>query len=249
VSVPDSATPGDVYKHTVDVSATEPESYPIDNRTAHLARVVAGSPAELELESDDASITACTGAATTFRARLADGHGHPVTDGTSVSWSTSLGELSAPSSETDDGVALVELKAGRKSGEALVIATAGAASDSQVVIVEPGPPVALALSAEPLAVGWGGDVVITANVLDGCSNEVADGWPIELEAERGSFNDGSRRVVLTTSGSRVTARLYVGAEPGPLRVTAYYGAELGETVVAVLDQREIPKSYLPLTYR
>ena len=97
----------------------------------------------------------------------------------------------------------------------------------------PGPPKALVVTASPAVVPRAGKTRVSVDVLDGCSNVVADGWGITLRAERGRFDNESNRLTLPTDGGSVRARLRVDDEPGPLRVTASWSDEIGETMISV----------------
>jgi hypothetical protein len=134
-------------------------------------------------------------------------------------------------------VASVQIAAGRKAGTAEVTAEAVTGGDSKQIQIVPGSPRALAVSADPQVVPRYGRTRVRVNVLDGCGNTVADGWPITLNAERGSFDGGSAQVVVPTSAGSVRGTLMVGGQPGPLRITAVSGMELGQADVSVTDAR------------
>ena len=91
----------------------------------------------------------------------------------------------------------------------------------------------------------GGLTTVTVNVLDGCSIPVADGWPIQLSAQRGQFVGGGSTITLPTAGGRVQAVLMSGRAAGPLRIVARHGSTRGETVLSVEDRWAI-ELYMPL---
>ena len=235
--VPSSAATGSVLRFEAEAASDQLESYPADNRVVADTRVQPGPPWSLRLQASGTELSACTSDALELEARVRDRHGNPVADGTVVSWSARPGELSADRSVTAAGVATVRLAAGRRSGSGVVGAESGAAADTLAFTVVPGPPRALALSADPRVVHRGGRTRLTTSVLDACGNEVLDGWPIRLTAERGQFEGAAGTVALPTLGGAVRATLLVGDAPGPLRVTARHGNDLGETMVSVAERR------------
>jgi hypothetical protein len=93
LEVPESAVPGTVYRHAVEVSSAEPESYPADNSQRALTTVVAGQPDSIEVTSADSEIIACSTSSTVVSALVRDEWGNAVDDGSVVEWSTSLGSL------------------------------------------------------------------------------------------------------------------------------------------------------------
>jgi hypothetical protein len=104
------------------------------------------------------------------------------------------------------------------------------------------------VSADPRIVGHGGRTSIHVSVLDACANGVADGWPIALQADRGAFANGDAEHVLSTEDAHVRASLWVGEQPGPLRVTARYQAVEGQTMVTVDARAADAVLFMPLAW-
>jgi len=232
----DGVALGTYFRHRVEVSSRDPESHTPDNSDESWTRVVPGVPAQITVRADSATLSACTEDFTMLAAEVTDRVGHAVADGTEVRWSTTLGTLSAPESATVDGLASVALHAGRLAGRASIGAGSGGLLGQTIVVIVPGPPASLAVSTDPMKVRRSGSTTVAVNVLDGCANPVADGWPIELAVERGRFLEGSRTIVLPTVNGRVRATLVADQEPGPLRIVARYGSTRGETVLSVEDR-------------
>jgi hypothetical protein len=199
------------------------------------------------LSAGQPQIEACSNESTVISARVLDRVGNPVADDTTVAWSSTAGQLIADQTATREGLTQSELVAGRLAAAATVSAQAGDAIGSIDVDIVPGPPRSIALSADPIIVRRGGSSTITANVLDGCANYVADGWQIELVAERGSFGDSGRRRIMQTAGGSVRAELAVGGEPGSLRVVAFHEDVIGQVYISV-QERAMHELYLPFAY-
>jgi uncharacterized repeat protein (TIGR01451 family) len=83
-----------------------------------------GPPAGLTLAALPASIPADGVTSLTLQAVVNDADGHPVADGTVVSFGTTRGTLSAPSAATSGGVAAVSVSS-TDAGQATMTATAG----------------------------------------------------------------------------------------------------------------------------
>jgi uncharacterized repeat protein (TIGR01451 family) len=249
VQVPENATVGNLHVFAVDATSREPESQPGDNRAEHRTRVVPGEAGRVTVMAAETVLVACGAASTRITAEVRDRFGNPVADGTVVHWSSTGGTLQRFASETAGGTTSVTLAAARRPGTAQVTARAGSVSAVATVGMVPGPPKALAVAADPNIAARGARVMISVNVLDACGNTVADGWPIVLSAERGTFEGGTGVVTLRTTAGQVRVRLRVGETPGVLIVQAAFGTERGQTVVTVADRAPRAIIYLPVALR
>lgn len=236
--VPESAVPGSRLTYDAVATSDQLESYPADNNVTASVPVVAGPAATAAIESTVGALVACTTEEAEVTATFRDRFGNVVTDGTRVSWSATGLSVVAADTRTANGSARAVVRAGRVAGPGSVRVAAGAAVATAGFDLEPSSPVALAVTADPRIVPRGGRTRISVGVLDGCGNVVADGWPIELHAERGAFDGGGSTVTRTTVDGSVGAKLRVDETPGGLRVTARHAQEMGETVVTVLAWRE-----------
>ena len=188
--------------------------------------------------STDRTIVQSNGIAE-IRAMVLEGSGTPVQNGTTVSFTTTLGTLSPTEARTLNGVATVQFVANGQSGEAAIRATSGAAKPADAA--NPG----LTLKVGGAATGRiqvtaspsivppsGGASVITATVLDTNGNSlsgVAVGFTTDVGSLSSSFAttsaSGAAQVVLTTTrDATVTATAGVsgtsGAITGTVKVTA-----------------------------
>ncbi len=109
-------------------------------------------------------------------ATVLDVLGHPVRDGTAVTFTTSLGTLTPTVAATTAGIARSTLHGDGLSGLATVLARSGDAADTATVRIGSGSSFTLTLEAAPLAIPADGQSrsTITATL------ERADGWPITL---------------------------------------------------------------------
>lgn len=233
--VPANAAVGSTLRHRLEVSGDDVDRYPTDNSAEHVTRVVPGSPARIALTAGRSTLVACgaEASATLVSAELRDARGNLVADGTTVTWSTTGGTLSAPTSTTAAGIARVTLSAAGEPGLAQLTAQAGTVTERLALDIVPGPPATIAVTALPDVLPPGGSSTIQVDASDACGLSVADRTPLRLAAERGSFDNGSASLTLNTLAGRVSARLRVGAELGPLAVVARYDAVSGQTVLDV----------------
>jgi uncharacterized repeat protein (TIGR01451 family) len=251
IEVPETALMGEVLSHSVEVRGVELEAYPQDNVSSALVRVVAGPPAKVDVAVGSGSLRACTDETTTLRATVRDRFDNPVADGTVVQWLAPQLQLSGAATTTRDGVATNVSSAGQVLGPAVVRAFAGGTTGEATITQLPGPVRGLSVTALPTIIGVGGRAVVSVAVLDGCSRPAEDGALIRLSADRGLFS-GRPSIELQSHGGSVTARLDVGTEAGPIRVTASHGEVRGEAVIAVSSTVQPtpppnrPIAYLPL---
>ncbi len=95
-----------------------------------------GGPVTVVLTASPGSIPADGATTTTLQATVTDANGNPVADGTTVSFGTTRGDLSALSAPTSGGVATVTLSS-NDAGPADVTASSGTPSDTVTVNLAP----------------------------------------------------------------------------------------------------------------
>jgi hypothetical protein len=141
-------------------------------------------------------------------AQVLESAGTQVQNGTSVTFSTTLGSIEPAEARTRDGKVSVRFNAGTRSGTATITAFSGAARADALEILVGGAAVdRVMLSASPTTVSPGGGTVqLIATVLDESGNRVS-GVPVSFSSTAGvlgvssvvSDGNGEARTSLTTS--------------------------------------------------
>jgi adhesin/invasin len=183
---------------------------------------VAGAPALITLEASPADIIANGTDTSTLSATLKDAHGNLVDSGVEVTWSSSAGSLSSPTSTTNaGGVATVALKSSATSEIATVIATADSASASATVKFEALPPViTLVVGAASTNPSGSTTYALTATVSDADGNAIS-GEVVNWTASSGSLSNrtsstddqgvASNRITGSKSLGTTTVQVSIGA--------------------------------------
>ncbi len=178
------------------------------------ATPVAPSGAVLTLSASPAEIAANGTSTITVRARRENGT--PVNPGTQVLLSTTLGQLSATTVETDDaGVATAILTGGGRPGEAKLIARSGPSESNEVTVQVGRLAAAVSLQATPSSIPeTGGTITLLALVRDSQGQPVS-GVPVNFQTDIGTLasggafrntdNQGQRSDTLTVSSSDLLA--------------------------------------------
>ncbi|MBP1634477.1 MAG: polycystin cation channel protein, partial [Acidobacteria bacterium] len=163
-------------------------------------------------------------------ASVIEANGYPVQNGTTVTFTTSLGTLQPSEAKTQDGKAIVKLMAGTVSGTAEVNAFSGSNSAKATVKVLIGTAAVgqVLLSASPPTVPSTGGVPvnIVATVQDAGGNNLS-GVGVNFTTDFGTLSldsaitdaSGQARTVLTTSQS-ATVTATAGAKNATAKVTA-----------------------------
>jgi len=154
-----------------------------------------GATASMTLSADPTSIPADGSGSTSITASLTDDAGNAVAQGTSVTFSTTLGTLSSGTTTTPDdtGVVIVSLIAGTTAGPVTVTATSNNVTQTtSVTFTESGGGAtasSIKLSADPISVKSDNSdsSIITANVLD-ASNAVIEGITVVFSAGGGQIS-------------------------------------------------------------
>lgn len=226
-------------------------------RTAHVS-ALAIVLALLVAACDKVPLIAPTGSAITLSANsstvptngtvgltafVVESGGTPVQNGTSVSFTTTLGTITPAEAQTTNGVAVATFNAGANSGVATIRAVSGgagggagtttsggtgtttASTAANVVTITVGVAAVktIAVNASPTSVGPnGGSVSVTASVLDPNGGSLT-GIPVTFSADHGGVNpgvaitDGSGQAITTLTTSVETK---VTASAGTANATA-----------------------------
>ena len=160
-------------------------------------------------------------------ATVTDALDRPVADGTSVSFSTTLGEI-APSALASGGVATAVLTSSVGLGTANVTATAGGVSGGTSVEFVLGPPDEVVVAAWPDRIVADGvsTAVVTATVTDALDRPVADGTSVSFSTTLGEIAPSA-----VTSGGVATAVLTSSTELGTAVITATVGGGGGQAEI------------------
>ena len=162
------------------------------------------------------------GGSQAISAHIAKSDGSSVPDGTTVTFSTTFGTLSATSGSTLNGLVNVTLTSAT-AGTAAVTARSGAASDSVAAInfVDPNVPASITLSAGATQGITGGlPVAISASVVRAAGGPVPDTTPVTFAIAAGS---GTLSGGTTTSGGIATVNLTSTVAGASVTVSATAG--------------------------
>jgi parallel beta-helix repeat protein len=181
-----------------------------------LVTFTAGAPFTLTLTAVPATLP--VGNSSTLTATATDQFGNPVADGTTISFTTSLGGVSPVTATTVGGVATATLSS-TVAGVATVTATVGSLSATAQVTFTPGAPFTLTLTAVPSTLPAGSSSALTATVTDQFGNLVANGAVVSFTTDLGSVSP----VTATTVGGVATATLS-STISGVATVTATVGS-------------------------
>jgi len=190
-----------------------------------------GPPHTVTLEANPTSILV-GGFTSILTATVTDQFNNYVTDGTVVTFETSLGSLgsSTVTKLTANGVATATLTSGTTAGTAVVTVTAGSKIATTTVTFMPDVPHEITLVAHPTSIPIGGFTsTITATVRDQYGNLVADGTEVSFATDLGSI--GSSSVIKTTVNGVATATLTSGLVIGTANITV--------TAVPVVEQIQV----------
>jgi adhesin/invasin len=158
-----------------------------------------GPPAYLVLRVQPDVLTANGIATATLSITVTDAFANLAADDTPVNLTTTLGSLNPAVARTQGGVARSTLRAGTRSGTAVITATAGPAQASTTATFRSGPPASVAVSLDPRRLTADGvsTSTVTVQVTDQYANLVRDGTPVLFNASRGRIDPGP---VLTRDG-------------------------------------------------
>jgi hypothetical protein len=147
--------------------------------------------------------------------------GTPVHNGTTVTFTASVGIIEPREARTENGVARATFRAGSTSGTARVGAFSGSARADEVEILVGGAAAsAVVVRAEPATVPQsGGTVTVIATVSDASGNRLP-GAPVVFSADNGTLGsnsgvtdpNGELRTTLTTSRQTIVRASVAGKE-------------------------------------
>ena len=153
-------------------------------------------------------------------------------DGTPITFTTTLGYLSPPTSVLQNGTATTTLTAGTTSGDAEITAEAGGVNRTLSVSISPGEPDSITVTCDPtwISVDYGASAV-TVMITDRFGNTVQDGTVVTMATSLGSIFPPTG---LTFQGE-VNALLTAQGGAGRARVTAATSSALGWTEILLYD--------------
>ena len=184
--------------------------------------LTAGPPDNITLTADPDSLG--VGGSSTLTAVVTDHYGNSVTNGTVVTFTSSLGTPSPPTRTTTNGVASSSLYS-TQAGTAYITATSGTAQGFATLTFLPGLPSSLTLQAYPTSQVVGNSSALTATVRDQYNNLVGSGLLVTFATDLGSVVPSGT----TTNGiatSSISSTLV-----GTAHVTATCQGVPGSTVV------------------
>jgi PKD repeat protein/plastocyanin len=168
-----------------------------------------------------------------IRAMVLESSGTPVQNGTTVTFTTTLGAVAPVDARTVNGVATTQFIGNGQSGEAIIRATSGAAKPAEGqttgLTLKVGGAAAskVTVNANPTTVpALGGSSTIIANVVDAAGNPLS-GVGITFSTTAGSLStnvstsdgSGNARTTLTTNRD-ATVTAAVGANTATVSITA-----------------------------
>jgi uncharacterized repeat protein (TIGR01451 family) len=212
-----------------------------------VAFVAPGAPQSVTVVAAPANIPVGTGTAV-VTATVGDCRPGPV-PGQLVNFATSLGSLAPGSGTTDaNGIVTVTLSAGTVAGTAYITATADGFSDSTTVVIDPGPPDSVAVTANPSSIPANGAAAstIAVTVTDQYGNIVADGTAVTLDYSPTALGTLAP-LSFTTVGGGGTATFTADYITGTVTITATSGSAVGVTLLTLTQG--IRYVFLPLVTR
>jgi adhesin/invasin len=181
--------------------------------------VVAGDPAQAEVQANPATIVADGVSTSTLTVTVRDNYGNLVADGTPVAVYSSLGSV-AGSGNTVNGVVTRTLHAGTAAGTA-TISVSGATTSGDTVRLTAGPPASAVVVANPtqLVADGASTSQLTITLRDAFGNLVEDGTVVTVTADLGAVSgsagttDGVMVRTFTAGTALGTAHIDVGGLP------------------------------------
>ncbi|HEY5618188.1 MAG TPA: PKD domain-containing protein [Vicinamibacterales bacterium] len=210
------------------------------------ATVVAGCDKAQLLAPTRSSITISAGTlvlppngTTEITAIVSEQAGTPVQNGTTVTFSATVGRVDPVQSQTRNGMAVTTFFAGNSSGVALVRALSGAAAGgegntNQVEITVGAAAVeTVTLRANPGSVGPSGGAVDLIATVTAANGQALQGIGVTFSADQGSLSStnvitdtngeartqlttGQQAVVSATAGTKTSSNVTVAVRPGPI---------------------------------
>ena len=210
------------------------------------------APSESNITVTTTADAVPTGGSATIVAFVIEQAGTPVQNGTSVTFTATLGTVSPASVETRDGRAQTTFTAGTVSGTAQIRATSGGATgtdSSNLVEVLVGSAAVSSLSvgaSSSRVPSGGGTVTISASASDASGNRLV-GVPITFTTTAGALSantattdaNGEARVTLTTSAA-ATVTASVGSQTATVTVALGTAGTVGLSVTPAAPRAGSP---------
>ncbi len=203
-------------------------------RGARKLSILAGPAVSVTVTATPPEVMADYNQTVVIVAAAKDSYGNTVSDGVTIQFATTLGELVTKSAPVSNGYAQVQLLGGLVAGTAQVTATApGGAKGSVAVTVRPNVPAKVTLSATPEELTAGGGASrLRAVVTDVHGNRVADGTTLTFSTDLGAIRPvggqgGRQSLAVNTISGVAEAELAPGTTTGTaqLRATVAAGVE------------------------
>jgi len=190
--------------------------------------VVGGEPVRMEVWTNTDAVPADGNSTVQVTVRLFDDEGQEVADMTEVTLTADLGSVQSPRYTAGGEVASL-YRAGRVTGVDTIRIVSGAAQDSVLIRLNPGPPATIELTVENRELRANGVAAtnVIALVRDRFENLVAPGTSVSFTTELGRIT----QVAMTDSSGEATARLTAGLETGVSLITASSGGASSQTSV------------------
>jgi len=201
----------------------------------HGGASAATTSSSITVSSQKSSIPADGSSTTVINATIDDAHGTPIADGTTVTFSSTLGTILPAQATTTGGVATATLTAGSTTGTATVTATSGGKSNTTHVslVAETSVGRTVDVAAGPASIqvlGSGGaqtQSTITATCRDTLNN-LANGGTVTFETSLGSIVGSA-----TINASGVATTTFSSNVTGDATITASWSGATGTTHVTV----------------
>jgi len=205
-----------------------------------------GEPYTVTVTAHPITIPVC-GSHSAITAIVKDEFGYDVTDGTTVTFTTTLGIILPLTNTTVSGIATSTLTSEITAGIATVKATADSVTGTTNVTFTAGLPHTVTVTVDPTSIPISGFTsIITAEVVDQYSNPVVDTTPVTFTTSLGKFPDSTfpdKKTYTTCTASGVaTAVLASENVTGTATITATAGMVSETTYVRFIE----PTAYLPI---
>lgn len=151
--------------------------------------------------------------------------GNPLSDGTEIRLSTSLGAIEGIVQTDENGVARGTLQADGRAGTATVTATVGGETEATINVVigelpETQPQVTVSVNPDNIPVGDNSFATVTVVVREVDNSPAGAGIPVTLTSNLGTLDPTT---TATDANGVATATLAAGTQPGTATVTAFVG--------------------------
>jgi adhesin/invasin len=211
-------------------SSTKPDTVTVVVRVGQLTdsttvRYIVGVVNTISVRADSSTLPADGITTTKVTAYVYDVVGHAVIDGTRVTFSTDIGNIT-PSAQTTNGEAVAQFSSST-TGIATVRAAVGGIYDEMTIQLRPGPPNSVLLTYNPNTLGVkdsgrNQSLTATASVVDSKNNPVIDGTFVtfSLFASPGGGEFLSSVTPIPTLNGLAQVSLNSGIRSGSVRILA-----------------------------